>query len=274
MKVSNQSCSADAQDEVLDELFKFLKKNHSHNHALQLISLKSSILPFTTKKEKIRSLLIDAANTQSRPKMDTLEPFWSKTAEEKEDTFSSAKKFAEFLKKEACSKETPAGLLEGMFFSLYMIPGFGEKTAALFIKNLIYLHHKEIGYQERRFKIWSDRGLQCDNGDRIYIPVDSVIKHIFEGTNVGSNFKKINKSIHDFMAAKEYPIIDMVYWDDLWYWGFFTQHGNTENRTTVLNRSKFMTWKNSSPESYKQVEAPANEFIKIVKKLKKICRRS
>src|SRR3989338_8217553 len=177
MKVSNQSCSADAQDEVLDDLFTFLKKNHSHNHALQLISLKSSILPFTTKKEKIRSLLIDAANTQSRPKMDTLEPFWSKTAEEKEGTFSSAKKFAEFLKKEAGNIETPPGLLEGMFLSLCRIPGFGEKTAALFIKNLIYLHHKEIGYQEPHFKIWDDNGLQVNENDRIYIPVGSVIKH-------------------------------------------------------------------------------------------------
>ena len=117
-------------------------------------------------------------------------------------------------------------------------------------------------------------GLQVNENDRIYIPVDSVIKHIFEDTNIGSSFSKINETIHDFMTARKKPMIDIVYWDDLWYWGFFTQRVKNGNRTTVLNDSKFMAWKSSSRKSLEQRGAPANEFIEIIEELKKICRGS
>lgn len=281
MNKTDQSSILTVQNKELGKLFDFLKKNHSHNRAFQLISLKSSVLPFETKKEKIRSLLVDAANTQSQANLDTLGDLWSVTANEKEGTFESATEFAAFLEKmsqksskKAYGNEEPSGLLEKMFSSLNKVPGLGRKTSALFIKNLVYLHHKDecLGYPNDRLGFWEDEDLQCINQDRIYIPVDSVIEHIFSKTTVGGEFVRINQSIHNFMNEKKKPMIEMLYWDDLWYWGFFTQRVDKDNgRTDKLNKPKFMSWKNSSPKSFSEVENHAHEFLEIVKGLRKKC---
>lgn len=257
IKTTNSS-----QDKALNNLFNFLRKNHSLNHAFQLIGLKRSILPFRTEKEKVRSLLVSAANTQASAKLDKLSDLWSKIASEKADTFSSANKFAAFLKKEFPPKKEPTGLLDDIFCSLKEAPGLGQKTAALFTKNLVHLHHThpKIGYPNENIGFWSDAELQCTNADKIYLPVDSVIIHIIERTEIGSNFVSINKSLHNFMKRSKKPMIDMVYWDDLWYWGFFNQHGSGDDRKIELNKGKFMSWVNSSDTTFEAVKPLAKEF--------------
>ena len=92
----------------------------------------------------------------------------------------------------------------------------GEKTAALFVKSAIKIHRRLPDYF-----FWEDVPLEFEPHERIFLPVDRVIIELFKKIDGNKdNFKKINSLLIDECG---YTPEQMLVWDDLWYWGFFTQ---------------------------------------------------
>lgn len=248
-------------EKTLHKLFNFLKENHAHNRAVQYASIKSSLLPFLDSKSKIKSLLMDVAVTQSKPKLDLLVSLW-KAIDEENKPLDSAQNLVDLLSGLIYIKNLPplqeTHLANQIFFYLRQVPGFGEKTAALFVKSLVMAHLKDstLGFSDEKLPFLTDaEKLTSPDGIRLYLPVDSVIRHIFSkhlGHIPHANrtpkvaFESINKLIFQFMDANSIPALESIYWDDLWYWGFITQRGSGANRETKFNESKYMSLKSSN----------------------------
>lgn len=94
-----------ANKKKLESIFNFLKNNHTFNHNLQKVAIRSSLLGFDGNKNKIRSLLVDASQTQSNPKLDILAPFWICLAEADDVEFSSIEGFAKFISAIGCPRK-------------------------------------------------------------------------------------------------------------------------------------------------------------------------
>lgn len=256
----------------LSEIFEFLKNNdnHKHNQALQLTFIKSSLTPFSSNKSKIKSLLMDAGNTQRSQSLDLISPFW-RAFDEYESEFDSAQDLANFLawhQKKPGKKIKPSTephVSEKIFLHLQDISGFGKKTAALFVKWLVLAHSEN---HELRFL--KDVDNLAGDGLKLYLPVDSVIQHIFSKNFCNlqirswNAFWEINEYLFDFMKTKNIPMNSAIYWDDLWYWGFITQRGSGDNRKTKFNEEKYRSLKTSTQEALSDVKVAANKFIQIL----------
>jgi hypothetical protein len=262
----------------IDELFIFLKKNHAPNKLLQLKSIQSSLFPFSDSKSKIKSLLMDVARTQSSPKLDKLVDLWE-SFDKYSEPLASAQSLVCFLK-QIQNKYTPSEkehLSEQIFQCLRNVSGFGDKTAALFVKQLILAHitDEELGYPNENLSFLDDGDdLTKLDGVKLYLPVDAVIRHIyinhlgFSADYPPIRLKSDFQSINDFFGCSVNPNIgaeiEAIYWDDLWYWGFITQHSGGESRRTEFNKSKYMSLKTSSCEVLDVISKSADEFIAIL----------
>lgn len=257
----------------LKHIFNFIKSNHSYNKALQLQALCNSLDPRMTRsnKEKVRSLLVDVASTQASPKLDLLCDFWIVISSQPDDTFVSLKSFCEFLGAGVSQGVNPDNkhILTTTFDLLRNIPGLGDKTAALFVKTiaLAHLNDSNLGYSSQPLSFFDDKDSICTPiGLDMKVPVDAVIKHIFS-KHLGVDdcrFFSINKIIKDFSELNGITGFDMIYWDDLWFWGFVTQHGGGASRKTEFNKQKYMSWKSSTASSLNAIEPMAEQFIQIL----------
>lgn len=240
---------------TLKSLFNFLSDNRKYNHDLQENYHLSSILPYSTKEAKVLSLLYDIINSQSQPKINYVSEFFKNISENK----TCLQSFQEFVKhlNPTASKVN----FDALFQGLTRQPGWGNKTSALFVKNIFQFHNKN--YSEKLL-FWDDVPQNIENNDTFYLPVDAVIIAIFNKIDSSKNwnFNNINSEI-----KKEYKGDEIEIWDDLWFWGFITQNGSGKNRIFEWNENKYWTLKETSKvkNTILEIKEKSTVFLNIIK---------
>lgn len=198
-------------------------------------------------------------NTQSAPKLDLLGDFWRSMDQFTRSTPLTSKEFIYHLEEHIDPPFGNVKVWERLFHALTNQPGWGNKTAALFVKAVIKIHR---GPKELHF--WNDVGtnVPIHPEDKIYLPVDAVIKHIFENAGLISrpNFYSVNR-----LLTNHYGSEDMLLWDDLWFWGYFTQNSQGNVRAMSWNRNKFWSQPSSPTSSESEIKVLCEEFIDIIK---------
>ncbi|WP_415327116.1 hypothetical protein [Chryseobacterium sp. MMS23-Vi53] len=218
-------------EQKLQQIFHFLKENRKYNKDLQERYYSSLILPFETKEDKIISILYNIASTQSKSKINDLSVFF-KSIHKESNSLNTFNAFVQTI--------NPDGIknYQSLFQGMKKQKGWGDKTSALFTKVIFHLHNKE--YSDKLL-IWNDVP-QFSENDKFFLPVDFVIISIFNKIQKSSwNFKKINDLLNGYYRGKEIEI-----WDDLWFWGFITQHGSGINRDFKWNENKYWMMKESN----------------------------
>lgn len=238
--------------EKLDEIFSFLKENRKYNKDLQIKFYTNVIIPHETAEEKIISILYHIASTQSQPKINYLAEFYKLIYED----LNSIKSFEAFINKINPNKEIN---FHSLYEGINNQKGWGNKTAALFVKTIYHLHNGE--YPEN-LKIWNDVPTTLSECDRFYLPVDAVIIAIFSKLEKANwDFKKINR-----LLENNYSGIDIEIWDDLWFWGFITQEATGTERLCKWNENKYWMIResNKNPFVIEEIKNKANLFLEII----------
>jgi len=239
-------------EKKMKEIFKFLLKNKKYNNELQEKFCITILRPYKTKEERAFALMHHIFYTQSQPKLDKALDFFQKIYTDR-NALKSFNNFCQFLG--ADPKEKP---YHNLFKALKKHEGWGEKTAALFIKTVYQLHHSK----QRDLYFWKDLP-KIKKGDKLLLPVDTVIKYIYEKITPNSHsFSSINKLIEGNSKWKNNFV-----WDDLWFWGFITQKGTGTDRELEYNPGKYwaLPYFDKRPEVIKQIKLSSNKFIKILK---------
>lgn len=242
----------------LADLFSFLREHHHWNLEFQRREYWCNLGHCRTGRERLQSLLNMAVNTQSSPKLGKLAPFWRAMHEFSPNHAPTRAEFCEFLESRAEVAAQGAGPWERLFHALSAQEGWGKKTAALFVKSAIVVH---AGAAETRF--WREEGdISPTGGDRVYVPVDRVILHIFErlGFLPRVSFDSINR-----LLTAHYSPSEMLIWDDLWFWGFFTQDSQGEERAIRWNSDKFWCQRASPVGSENEVKSLASRFVGLLR---------
>ncbi len=209
-------------EEKIKELYEFLEKNRQYNKQVQEGFIKSCIaIKDLSPEQKVLNLLYGVVNTQSQPKMNAIGEFFKNNYENK----SKLATYNGFLEVINQNKVKYTNLYE----LLRLCPGWGQKTAALFVK-YIYIIHKDDSF--KTFRIWTDFRL---NENELKLPVDAVITHIFKNNFVNKGCRLDFDGINEFISnLPKYnnPII----WDELWFWGFITQQNQKNIKTQKMER--------------------------------------
>ena len=245
-------------DNKLNSIFEFLNSNREHNHKLQEKFYGSVLKPFNSVAEKIVSLLYHIANTQSQPKIDNLAKFFIELHENIE-CVNSFDSFVNYIKLK--SETTTENNFKTLYLGMEKQSGWGKKTSALLVKTIFHLHNSEYS---KELKIWNDVPKIIEKGDDFFLPVDAVILFIFNKLNseINWDFEKVNKKLKDMYSGNQIEI-----WDDLWFWGFFTQNGTGENRKFEWNLNKYWALKETdkTKAEIKIIEQKAEIFLKLMK---------
>lgn len=236
-------------------LFDFLSKNRKYNKAYQQRYYHSILSSCNTSQERLISLLYNIAKTQNQPNINYQSEFFKKIFQNI-DSLNSFASFITFLK-----KDEKASFI-GLFNAIENQRSWGNKTSALFVKSIYHLHCEDYGLN---LKIWDDVPESISENDRLLLPVDEVIMQIFKKLDDKNtwNFKTINKLLGEFYKGSSIEI-----WDDLWFWGYFTQKvvKDSTYRKFEWNQEKY--WANyESDKSFvmmNEVEALSKEFISII----------
>jgi hypothetical protein len=245
-------------EKKLKNIYNFLKTNRQFNKAVQEGFYKFCIGASRKRKDKARSLLFHILNTQSQPKIDKVAVFWQAILKG-DDKLSSFKKFYNAIKAKSKKgnpdQETP---FLNLFKALKAQPGWGNKTAALFVKAVYHVHK----WPFKKYAFWKDVPA-LSKTDQLRLPVDTVISYIFKKLSNGKikSFAGINK----LLTENNYTGKKMEVWDDLWFWGFITQKG-TAKRTFGFNEAKYwvMPYSDKSHLSIRTIKANANKFKKLI----------
>jgi len=244
-------------DNKLKEIFDFLNLNRKYNKNLQERFYKSVVMPFDKTEDKVISLLYHIANTQSQPKIDKLANTYKSIINDN-NCLNSFKSFVTKINSQESVVINYANLYAGMKSQ----DGWGDKTAALFAKNIYHLHN---GQYSNILRIWSDVPNSISENDNFYLPVDAVIISIFKKITKEKtwNFEKINK-----LLITKYNKQQIEVWDDLWFWGFITQNGSGDERLFEWNENKYWALKESdkNPNTILEIKRKAEEFLKILVK--------
>jgi hypothetical protein len=251
-------------EEKLHKIFGFLKENREYNDMVHRLEYKQVLMPWTTLKDKVISLLHYVVNTQSQPKLDSLHSFFDQIEKKgKFETFSAFVKSLGQIEKKAhwTNPESEELNYSGLFNRLKNKKGWGEKTAALFVKAIYKIHNQ----YKNEFAIWQDisGGLTAD--DALFLPVDEVILKIFNeciDSNKKWDFKSINDVLKNYWEGADFEI-----WDDLWFWGFITQKSNKDGRVIDFNPAKLWSLLALSKDAatISDITDKANKFIKKIK---------
>jgi hypothetical protein len=238
--------------EKLYALFNFLQRNKKYNNVLQKKYRKTVLNSHRLKTEKVYSLLHSIYFTQSQPRLDNAQVFFEEIGNNPK-VLLSFKKFCQYL-----GVYDPKNPYLSLYHGLVNVDGWGEKTSALFVKNVYQIHLSK----NSTLKFWNDVPLLQKN-DILYLPVDTVIKDIFMRQSRQLNtFKKINDYLRENEEWRNNDI-----WDDLWFWGFITQKGSKSPRALGFNKGKYWLLLNTSkkPKHIKEIEKKSNKFIEILK---------
>lgn len=250
----------DALRSRLNQIFEFLIRNRRFNEEVQHAAYRQDVLPWHDTGSKLWSLLHSKAHTQSSPKLDVLMPTWEKLHHNYE-AFKKVRSPGELnealwmLAKPSTVRDTGyRPVFDEMWTALDKAAGFGGKTAALFVKSIVEIHTLPINRDLRFLPDFS-----IDPRERLKIPVDKVIEHIFGclGAPKG-NFTSINTLIaQSELVFAERPTL----WDDLWFWGFITQlSGKKTGRINRINEPKFRSILGAPVDSWEPIRAAAEEF--------------
>jgi hypothetical protein len=240
----------------LKQVFCFLNEHKEYNQKFQIENLKRKFKSVDDIKTRARLLLHDTFNSQSQPKIDEyhkfIEPF-----RKDQIALKSFKSFKNHLCKELNIDSKMISEID-LFQLLKAQPGWGDKTAALFVKNLFLISKDD--FLKKLF--WDDISDIQNDDELIKLPVDAVIKKIFN-----LNVKEINIKIELYNNTYNLKKHEIVLWDDLWFWGFITQKSlRNGERTFEWNESKFLSLFDAFEMNIKEIKKLANDFIKIIKK--------
>ncbi len=241
----------------LTKIYLFLEKNKEHNEQFQVKNLKRLLQSVDCIEERARLLLHDGFNTQSKPNIDLYFKFIKCFFGSKN---KSALSSLTCLKEHLCKQVNIGGkcsLKMSTFELLNKQPGWGDKTSALFVKNLYLISTHQI----LKNYFWDDVDEIKDSDIEILkLPVDAVIKRIFN-----SDINTINKKIEEFNCKKNLQKHQIVIWDDLWFWGFITQNSKTTGkRALAWNESKFMSQFEAHGMDIKTIRRLAQKFIGLL----------
>lgn len=256
----------DAIEKKLCRIFAFLKDNEGYNRKVQFASHQEWLLPYQGDRYKLlKSLLQHIWNTQSQTKMDVVFETWNRLHENRvlfgaiQTTADLAAAVSNLVPPDARSKGTITDTqpLDRIWRDLKATPGFGDKTAALFVKSIVDTHtHPE--YTHLRFL--TDFSIAED--DLVRIPVDKVIIAVFERvTGKSLNFVTINDLIFDEFGYKAYHAST---WDELWFWGFITQKTDENGRHVTLNEPKFWSILGAPWQDWSTIEPLAKQFMQLL----------
>lgn len=253
----------------LHHIFKFLQANREYNFRLHNYDFVRTFSSCSSNDEKAFALLHGVFFTQSQPKLNKAADFFISLMNHNgaDKPLTSFSNFYEFLKSSSnhknISKKVEAQLktnYNGLFILLSKQNGWGDKTAALFVKHLFQIH-SEGG--RKQFTFWNDTPERVESGDRLHLPVDAVMNFIFKEISPEiKGFSKINEAIY-----KEYKGADTEVWDDLWFWGFITQNSSGDGRKMEFNKGKYWALM-GTPKEAREVDAirkKAEKFIQIIK---------
>jgi len=247
----------------LDTLYSFLSKNAEYNAHVQHMAYVSVLKPWSGNYDRISSLLHSHMQLQASPSLDDM----SKTCQnlfQHRESFDAVRSPAALLAAlrnlSDCSRNVSGSNCETfdcMWHVVKDIPGFGPKTAALLIKAVIDVHTLEVNRNLRFLD-----GFCVLQGDFVRVPVDAVIQYIFNRlTGRILDFDTINQLIFKIAGRDS---AEATTWDDLWFWGFITQHGGGDKRKLAINEAKFWTIFGSPKNKWNAVRQRAGEFIEIL----------
>ena len=242
-------------EEKIKELYKFLEENRQYNKQVQEGFIKSCIaIDGLTTEQKVLNLLYGVVNTQSQPKMNAIGKFFKNIYENK----SKPATYNGFLEVINTNKVKYTNLYE----LLRLSPGWGKKTAALFVK-YIYIIHKDDTFKTSR--IWADFSI---NENELKLPVDAVITHIFKNNFVNQGCRLDFDGINEFIGKYYSKNNDFIIWDELWFWGFITQKIENNRRVSnEFNENKFWCLPYVEKDIF-EIEKLANEFFGMIKPIK------
>jgi hypothetical protein len=265
--------------DIVRALFNFLQRNHAWNSNFQDDGYRR-VLGWASQEnsenERLLSLLHSTLNTQSQPKMESQSQFWRQVHNNK-SRLSSLKEFVNFLEEVADPHDNDLTLRprqtiwERLFIALKRQPSWGEKTSALFVKNVFNIHSRL-----QNLAFWRDVPVAFQKNDVIYLPVDRVINEIFGKIGYEKlGFKNINKLLRQDLG---YLPNEMIIWDDLWFWGFFTQKIEASpgaesglpvaQRKFVWNGDKYWSQISSNKADELAASLLAQEFLSIMQEVR------
>ena len=240
-------------EQKLQEIFKFLKENSKFNQNLQIRFSELIMGNNNSPTERLISLLYSVVNTQSQPKIDLIGPFFQKINKDG----NCLKSFTSFIK--FLDNRQPANF-EGLYKGLKQQSGWGPKTSALCTKN-IYLIHNE--YKNNNLSFWNDVPEDIGNKEKYFLPVDVVILRVFNelDNSIKWNFISVNKKLNEL-----YKNTEIVLWDDLWFWGFFTQRIIEKKRVFEWNENKYWILRETDKniKTINDIKSKSNDFISII----------
>ncbi|MCB9312501.1 MAG: hypothetical protein H6568_07015 [Lewinellaceae bacterium] len=239
----------------LREIFEFLKENRKYPLQVHTGAYKQCLNPDYSTQFKAKSLLHHYLNTQSRLNLNKSLKFWTYLERNKSclNTFDS-------FSKQVC-KGIDAPPYERLYLGLKAQEGWGSKTSALFVKAIYHIHYGKL----KVGKLWTDVPAFDYKVDKMMVPVDEVIKHIFMKllrTRKMPSFARVNNEIKALGIVKNVDI-----WDDLWFWGFITQITKNKKRTlTEWNAGKFYSLLHSPKDenTVNDVREKARQFHHLI----------
>lgn len=241
-------------------LYEFLARNRTWNQAFQAAEYRRALAHCSSASERLSALLHSTAITQSRPRIGALSAFWHRMGDFKSRGVPSLDEFTLHLQGARDTRTVKPGPWSCLFEALAGQPGWGPKTSALFVKSAIEVHR---GPKRLHFLCNPTIAAAPLEGDTVRLPVDSVITFVFRclGLN-NADFATVNAAL-----AEDYDAESMLVWDDLWYWGFFTQVTSASAadgaRTLAWNSDKFWCQPAAPKAQEAVVRELAEEFIAI-----------
>jgi hypothetical protein len=219
---------------------------------------------WTDNGDKLRSLLHATAATQAIGSLDGLANTWRRLHANRKafDDVLTVVQLAEALRlledpsDRNCSRK--GHIFDAMWAGLANANGFGAKTAALFVKAIIDVHTLPENADLRFLE-----DFRVHAADVVRVPVDSVITYVFRClTGRKLSPLAINRLIFDSGLHDE---TQLTLWDDLWFWGFITQHGGGEGRRLGINEAKFWSILASPKDQWPVIKTAAEDFIALLK---------
>lgn len=263
-----------AQSEKLQRVYDFLEHHQQWNAQFREREFRQYFSHCDTRRARLGTLLFNIVNTQQQPKLESLGTFWAAFERfhwNDDDlrlddltrffrscpTYKPGNRHNE--KKEPIEKSGP---WDDLFWAVRKNEGWGCKTAALLVKCIIFLHRAP----PTGFHFLRDFDSHSIEHDTLYLPVDTVIEHVFYMhlgfPKTAAGFWKIN----NHLAAAGYEAEHMLVWDDLWYWGYLTQRTSGKIRKTEWNAPKFWSMQSFPKAMLEEVRALSIEFIDVLGK--------
>jgi len=254
-------------DKLPQKLVEFLKENHELPYRYHKRTLECAMHRRRTLFDKVRVVGLGCLNA-SRQRIDAKEEL-TKSLEfirgyQKISFFEFVEEFPQGIRNKQCELDLNKSgnenekKIKEFFNKLVSLRGFKEKTASLFMRDLLEMSGSElfIDFEYSRYR------------PHMLVPLDKVIKQVLE--NIGfekneySNFKLVNKLAKETFLDARNPLL----LEDLWFWGFYTRSLDKKNKFD-FNGPKMYADKYLLAEEFEEVETKAKEFVGILDENKK-----